>query len=272
MIAFVLLITAMLSSSVGLALATFRLRRINRAIAATWPDWKGFTGTALNLSLLGCSLALSGAAAVFTTLPETIEEPSVDIERIRLENERLTQSLTELQEINRFLEEQTKAKSVPEPELPPPSEPVIAETLPLPEPPTPEPAPVDYPQPSETTTTEQPVPPEVVQLSQTVYQALYSGSIKLLEPVADGRFFQTLSQQLTINPFSFSALQAGLKQRLRGGYQRLYLTELKTAQGNVYLWKIITKIPGPDILERINVSRNKLSGFHFENVTTHPPY
>lgn len=104
--------------------------------------------------------------------------------------------------------------------------------------------------------------PRIEKMSRAVIQSLISGSVKPLESVGA----QSLLDHFTINPFAFTHLQQGLKRRLAQGYVPRYLDVLNTPSGAMFLWKIKTRQPGPDILARLAVADGKLTGFWFDGI------
>lgn len=102
----------------------------------------------------------------------------------------------------------------------------------------------------------------IEEMHHAVIRSLISGSVKHLESVAN----KGLLDQFTLNPFAFTRLQQGLKRRLLRGYERDYLDFLKTQKGAIFLWKIKTRQPGPDILARLAVEDGKVAGFWFDGI------
>ena len=233
------LLLAQLLAVVGLLLSLFQVWRHNRQR----PDAR--LALLPVLSLLFLSLLAAGLSLQPRTEPEvrpippapiTAETPPPDTE----DPERIASLQRRIEELEAELTEARKPAPPPpepEPEPAPPVQPVAA-------------APAS-------------APPESIELTQVVLNALLEGSVRTLEPVSSKRFLETLNQQMVNDPFHFVNLQAAIQRRLSNGYSSTYLGSLASAQGRIHLWKIRTSDPGPDILEHLSVSSGRLNGFHF---------
>ncbi|MCS1407855.1 MAG: hypothetical protein M2R45_01016 [Verrucomicrobia subdivision 3 bacterium] len=252
MIGLVFLSAALVTASAGLVWATLHIQRMNRAIATAWPDWEGIKSTAPCWTVLGVALAISSGAALVPNLASRNPPPV---------NPEPTQALqAEIEQLKALLAEAVKpqlpASADTATKTPPPQKSATKSTTTAPAAEKPiKPS----PPPNKTSTNPD---PRAEQLSQAVIQSLLTGSVKPLEGVAD----KSLLEQLTVNPFEFSKLQFGLKNRLSSGYTPIYLDVLKSANGATYIWKITTAAPGPDILERLAVANGKVTGFRFDGL------
>lgn len=245
---------------IGLLWAILWIRQTNQSVASVWPDWEGIRNPAplWTLLTLATALAVGGIVLYARSSPTTTSKP--------LATSTTPPADSALQaEINRLkaqLAEVTQAQPATDLAEVTPAD--IAEATPTAnetaEAPSPVPN-VDFAQRS-ARPEKQILDPRIEQYNKAVIEALVSGSVKPLQNVGH----KTLLDQFTIDPFNFSQLQFGLKERLRGGYTPIYLTSLRSITGTNYVWKIKTVDPGPDILERLAVAQGKVTGFRFDGL------
>jgi len=62
----------------------------------------------------------------------------------------------------------------------------------------------------------------------------------------------------------FKRVSTQLSPRLKKGYELQYLGSLKQQGAEIFLWKIIYKDAGNDMLARLVLQNNKVAGFWFE--------
>ena len=255
---------AIVVAGLGLVLATLRIQSTNKAIAGVWPDWEGLKSPVPFWLLLGVAAILSLAAGVLTVQEQGAKNSTVSTPSEIQASSRIEELETQIAQLNdrlaatnrsEKLAEATKAANVSTLEnAPKDSEFASGDLLESAQNPDDVPASVQAPRLT--------VDPRIDSLSRGVIKSLISGSVKPLEPIAH----QTLLDQFTINPFNFSKLQFGLKDRLEEGYAPIYIDSLRTAVGTNHIWKIQTKKPGPDILEQITTADGKVLGFRFDGL------
>ena len=252
---------AILISSLGLVLAITRIQSTNKAIASVWPDWEGLKSPLPFWSLLGLAAMLALGAGFITMQEQGKETPSISETQ---ETKRVKELETEIARLNELLAVAKRPEVLDVPPEQPTKSPAatVAEKQESDESQPPSGTEKTESEPTSVRAPRVPVDPQIDALSRGVIKSLISGSVKPLEPIAH----QSLLDQFTINPFNFSKLQFGLKDRLEEGYAPMYLDSLRTTVGTTHIWKIRTKKPGPDILERIATAGGKVTGFRFDGL------
>lgn len=258
-----LILSSVLVAAIGLVWAILWIQRTNTAIASTWPDWEGIKNPLPLWVLLGCAvLSAAGGAFLFSGAQRESSAPSSasTVPSATDESEALRSEIAQLKEL---LSEATRPIGVPQNEGPKP--PPEVDTSPVEDTKAAEQTEeIDVPIPENTpaSPSAKKVDPRIEEMSRAVIKSVISGSVKPLEGVAH----KTLMDQFTIDPFHFTQLQYNLKGRLEEGYTPTYLDVLKTPTGALFLWKIETVRPGPDILERLAISEGKVTGFRFDGL------
>ncbi len=254
----------------GLLWATLRLRALYGAILEVWPDWDGrkslapfwalfalgLGASALAAALLSQTESPSAAPAPTTAGPREIALLESEIGRLKnLLNESTEQIANQTPASEPASEPKASENSEPEPPSGPGGTPVPSAEVAQSSPTQPETKPVSAP-------TKPKLDPKIEAISKAVINAVISGSVKPLEAIAH----PTLLGDLTVDPFEYSRLQTGLKQRLAEGYRPTYLDKLESLGTTTYVWKIKTVSAGPDILQRLAINQGKVTGFRFDGL------
>lgn len=96
------------------------------------------------------------------------------------------------------------------------------------------------------------------------------GTVKaLLAAIATNNFDALVANaapalKTRITKETFTQVSAQLSARLQRGYKLQYLGSLKQQGVEIFLWKIIYKDGGDDLLARLVIQQDKVAGFWFQ--------
>jgi len=101
-------------------------------------------------------------------------------------------------------------------------------------------------------------PGEAKNIYGVLMQGIVDGDRSVFEDVGTEQFRKQMTPEL------FQNAQIEIGNRLRQGFQSVYLGKIAKNNREIYLWKIIISQSSEELLASLILERNKVVGFYFQ--------
>ena len=101
-------------------------------------------------------------------------------------------------------------------------------------------------------------PGEAKNIYGVLMQGIVDGDRSVFEDVGTEQFRKQMTPEL------FQSAQIQIGDRLRQGFQSVYLGKVIKNSREIYLWKIIISQSSEELLATLILEKNKVAGFYFQ--------
>lgn len=101
-------------------------------------------------------------------------------------------------------------------------------------------------------------PGEAKNIYGVLMQGIVDGDRSVFEDVGTEQFRKQMTPEL------FQSAQIQIGDRLRQGFQSVYLGKVIKNSREIYLWKIIIPQSSEELLATLILEKNKVAGFYFQ--------
>ena len=101
-------------------------------------------------------------------------------------------------------------------------------------------------------------PGEAKNIYSVLIQGILDGDASVFQDVGTEEFRKKMTPEL------FQAAQAEIGNRLRQGFQSVYLGKIVKSGREIYLWKITVSQNSEELLATLILNQNKVDGFYFQ--------
>lgn len=101
-------------------------------------------------------------------------------------------------------------------------------------------------------------PGEAKNIYGVLIQGILDGDASVFQDVGTEEFRKKMTPEL------FQAAQAEIGNRLRQGFQSVYLGKIVKSGREIYLWKITVSQNSEELLATLILNQNKVDGFYFQ--------
>ncbi len=101
-------------------------------------------------------------------------------------------------------------------------------------------------------------PGEAKNIYSVLIQGILDGDSSVFQDIGTEEFRKQMTPEL------FQAAQSEIGNRLRAGFQSVYLGKISKSGREMYLWKVLISQSSEELLATLILDKNKVAGFYFQ--------